>query len=76
VEALLLTMAMVALMVLVLALVGRFWPRSSDLGGFRARGGQPGEAGPPVREDDDAHWSWSRDPTDPERSPDETPVRR
>jgi hypothetical protein len=61
VEALLLTLAMVALMVLVLALVGRFWPRSSGLGGYRAKGGAEGGTEPPVREDDDTRWSWGND---------------
>ena len=61
VEALLLTVGMVALMVLVLALVARFWPRSSGLGGYRARGGAEDGHEPPVREDDDTHWNWTDD---------------
>lgn len=73
-EALLLTAGMVALMVLVLAIVGRFWPRSSGLGGYRARG-DARNGQPPVRDDDDdGHWRWT---TDGERDhpPPEPPVR-
>jgi hypothetical protein len=62
-EALAATLAVVLLMVGALALVARTWPRSSRLGGYRARGedgstpaeGTPGDV---RREDDDAHWDW------------------
>jgi hypothetical protein len=62
-EALAATLAVVLLMVGALALMARTWPRSSRLGGYRARAKDgsaatdetPGVAG---REDDDAHWNW------------------
>jgi len=66
VDAVLLTIAMAGLMVLVLGLVARSWPRSSRLGGYRASGDASGPGEPPVREDDDARWQWKRD----ERRPD------
>ena len=76
-DALLMTAALIGLMILALVVLGRTWPRSSRLGGYRAgrgagheTGGDPGaEAGVP--EDDDAHWRWS-DP-DPDPGGDERP---
>jgi hypothetical protein len=70
-DALLMTAALIGLMILALVVLGRTWPRSSRLGGYRAgrgagheTGGDPGaDAGVP--EDDDAHWRW----TDPGPGP-------
>jgi hypothetical protein len=73
VEALLLTAGMLGAMVVALALIARFWPRSSHLGGYRVRGGAE-DGAPPVREDDDAHWSWTRDERD-DADPKDTPPR-
>jgi hypothetical protein len=70
-EALLMTAALVGLMIGALVLLGRSWPRSSRLGGFRAgRGaGHDSASGPDAdagaHEDDDAHWRW----TDPGPGP-------
>ena len=75
-DALLLTLVMVALMVIALAVVARWWPRSSHLGGYRARSGGKGDAEPPVREDDDAHWQWTADPPAPGRTPEKPPEHR
>ena len=69
-DALLLTAALIGLMIGALVLLGRTWPRSSRLGGYRAGRGAGHEAGSGdadadsgVPEDDDAHWRWShRDP--------------
>jgi hypothetical protein len=60
-EALLLTIAMLGLMVVALALVARFWPRSSSRTGYRISG-QDSQARdePTAPEDDDAHWNWKR----------------
>ena len=73
-DALLMTAAVIGLMVGALVLLGRTWPRSSRLGGYRAgRGagheaGGKGDADAAVPEDDDAHWRWSdKDPGGDER---------
>jgi hypothetical protein len=65
-DALLMTAAVIGLMIGALVLLGRTWPRSSRLGGYRAgRGagheGGGGDAGADagVPEDDDAHWRWT-----------------
>jgi hypothetical protein len=63
-EGLLLTALLIGGMVLALALLGRTWPRSSRLGGYRARQGSadsagPDEPGPLPPEDDDARWRWT-----------------
>jgi hypothetical protein len=62
-EALAATLAVVLLMVGALALMARTWPRSSRLGGYRARGKDGSSAtdempGDARREDDDARWNW------------------
>ena len=75
-EALLLTIAMAALMVVVLALVARSWPRSSGLGGYRTRTPAAGDPRPPVREDDDAQWNWTDVAANGDESAAETPARR
>jgi hypothetical protein len=73
-DALLMTAALVGLMIAALVLLGRTWPRSSRLGGYRAgrgaghdTGGGPDAGAPEVGapEDDDAHWRW----TDPGPGP-------
>jgi hypothetical protein len=64
-DALLLTAALIGLMIGALVLLGRTWPRSSRVGGYRAgrgagRGAADGlDAGDGAPEDDDAHWRWS-----------------
>ncbi len=64
-DALLLTAVVIGLMIGALVLLGRTWPRSSRLGGYRAGRGAGHEAGSGpdadagVPEDDDAHWRWS-----------------
>jgi hypothetical protein len=66
VEALLLTSVVLVLIGAGLVLLGRGWPSSSRLGGFRSwvrRGTMDDpslaeERGEAVREDDDAHWHW------------------
>jgi len=77
-DALLMTAALIGLMIGALVLLGRTWPRSSRLGGYRAGRGAGHEAGDGdagaeagVPEDDDAHWRWS-DP-DPDPGGDERP---
>jgi hypothetical protein len=67
-EALLFTLGVVVVMVLVLALLARSWPRTSGLGGYRAGRGAGHDAGASstdagaeaggVQEDDDARWQW------------------
>ena len=62
-EALVATLAVVLLMIGALALVAKTWPRSSRLGGYRAReqdGSTATDETPrdTQREDDDAHWNW------------------
>ena len=65
-EALLATLALLALIGVALVVMGRSWPSSYRRGGFRTwtRGGsgddpslaeERGESG---GEDDDAHWHW------------------
>ena len=64
--AVLLTFGLLALMGLAIIVLGRGWPRSSRLGGYRARShdAEPGssagdqERGAAIREDDDARWRW------------------
>jgi hypothetical protein len=73
--ALLLTAVVIGLMIGALVLLGRTWPRSLRLGGYRAgraagheaEGGDAGaDAGVP--DHDGAHWRWSnRDPGGDER---------
>jgi hypothetical protein len=61
-EGLVFTLVVVALMVVAIVVLGRSWPRSSRIGGYRAKrdGGAPAASGePPVREDDDAGWNWA-----------------
>ena len=72
-EGLALTLLLVIGMIAAIVLLGRSWPRSSRLGGYRAKrdGGDPtvpDEA--PVREDDDARWNWSSDDGEKPREPD------
>ena len=63
-EALLFTIALLAVVAGALVVLARSWPRSSRLGGYRAgrgagrdeAGGQAGEDH--VAEDDDVHWRW------------------
>lgn len=66
-EALLATLLVLLLMGAALLVLARGWPRSSRLGGYRARthgdDGGPGspadqEQGKADREDDDARWKW------------------
>ena len=62
-EALAATLAVIIGMVAALALVAKTWPRTSRLGGYRARNkhdptAQDQERGGADREDDDAHWNW------------------
>ncbi|MFN8629906.1 MAG: hypothetical protein U0838_06155 [Chloroflexota bacterium] len=58
-EALLLTVAMLGLMVLALALMARYWPRSSSRTGFHISGKDAPSGQPPAApEDDDARWRW------------------
>ena len=73
-DALLMTAVLIGLMIGALVLLGRTWPRSSRLGGYRAGRGAGHEAGGDrdadagVPEDDDAHWRWSdRDPDGDEK---------
>jgi len=63
VEGLLLTVVLAFVMLAAIVLLGRSWPRSSRIGGYRARrdGGAPAAAEPPVREDDDVRWDWTGD---------------
>lgn len=65
-EAILFTAALIVLMGIALIVLGRSWPRSSRLGGYRVRPGA-GSAGSAardqeqdvaIREDDDARWRW------------------
>jgi hypothetical protein len=63
VEALAATLVLILVMAIAIALLGRSWPRSSRLGGYRARGGDEPtagdqERGSAEREDDDTHWKW------------------
>ena len=65
-ESILLTLLVFLLMGAALIILGRGWPRSSHLGGYRARsrdaaGRSPAreqETGEAIREDDDARWRW------------------
>jgi hypothetical protein len=60
------TAGLIGLMVLALVVLGRTWPRSSRLGGFRAgRGAGHDTSGSPRdadargdQEDDDVRWDW------------------
>ena len=50
-------------MVLAVVLLGRSWPRSSRLGGYRTRDrdeptAPDEERGSAERENDDTHWNW------------------
>lgn len=75
-EAILITAALLVLMGTAVVLLGRTWPRSSRLGGYRARtrGGPAGspardqEQGLAIREDDDARWRWDDGRDDAPRS--------
>ena len=67
-EGLVLTLVLGVVMLVAVVLLGRSWPRSSRLGGYRAKrdGGAPTAPGePPVREDDDVRWDWSVDDGEP-----------
>jgi hypothetical protein len=64
-EALLATVLLLLIMGAALLLLARGWPRSSRLGGYRARTqgrdaptAADEEAGRANREDDDVHWHW------------------
>jgi len=65
-EAVVLTVALIALMIGGFALMARSWPRTSRLGGFRARSGArrsddpslTADAGRAPQEDDEVHWRW------------------
>ena len=65
-EAALFTTVLLVLMGVALIVLGRGWPRTSRLGGYRARtrGGagssaaREQERGTVIREDDDARWRW------------------
>ena len=65
-EAILITAALLVLMATAVILLGRTWPRSSRLGGYRARTRdgsvattpRDDERGEVPREDDDARWRW------------------
>ncbi len=65
-EALLATIVLFLLMGAALVVLARGWPRTSRLGGYRARtrdrGGPPSaadeERGRVNHEDDDTHWNW------------------
>jgi hypothetical protein len=60
-EALLATVAMLGVMGLALAVLARFWVRSSRRTGYRISGqGGPSGEEPPIPEDDDARWNWRR----------------
>ncbi len=59
-----------------LALEARFWPRTSRLGGYRARGAEPADSEPPVREDDDSRWNWTGDDATGDASNEEPPGDR
>jgi hypothetical protein len=60
------TAGLIATIVAALVALGRTWPRSSGLGGYRAgRGAGHGESGTapgtdahPDQEDDDVRWDW------------------
>ena len=75
-EGLIATLLVVTLMGGALIVLARGWPRSSRLGGYRARtargsAGSPAreqEQGVAMREDDDARWQWDR-PDDPSSPP-------
>jgi hypothetical protein len=63
VEALAATLVLILGMALAVAVLGRSWPRSSRLGGYRLRGRDEPSAGDQERtgsgrEDDDTHWKW------------------
>jgi hypothetical protein len=72
-DALVLTVGVFGLMALALILLGRTWPRSSRVVGYRAgrgaghadggagSGAGAGTAEPGAPEDDDARWSWPDD---------------
>jgi hypothetical protein len=65
-EGLILTAGLIGLMAVAVIIMGRGWPRSSRLGGYRARNRDRGatpaardqERGAAIREDDDAKWRW------------------
>jgi hypothetical protein len=65
-EGLILTAGLTVLMAVAVVIMGRGWPRSSRLGGYRARNRDRGaapavrdqERGAATREDDDAKWRW------------------
>ena len=66
-EGALLTVVLVLAMVAAIVLLGRTWPRSSRIGGYRARrdgGASTAPVEPPVREDDDVRWDWTGDEDD------------
>lgn len=64
-EALLTTVALGVLIVAILIVLARSWPRSSQLGGYHVAGGAGQADEPQVREDDEAHWHWEdREPDD------------
>jgi hypothetical protein len=71
-EGLVLTFVLAIVMVAAIVLLGRSWPRSSRIGGYRARRdtGPPAAPGePPVREEDDVRWDWTGDDGDSGPSP-------
>jgi hypothetical protein len=63
VEALAATLVLILVMAIAIALLGRSWPRSSRLGGYRLRGRDEPSAADQERtgsgrEDDDTNWKW------------------
>jgi hypothetical protein len=66
-EGLVLTFVLAVVMVAAIVLLGRSWPRSSRIGGYRARrenGAPTAPVDPPVREEDDVRWDWTGDDDD------------
>lgn len=61
VEAILMTVGLLAVMLGALVVLARFWPRSSRRTGYHIRGGASEDA-PRVPEDDDARWRWRDNP--------------
>jgi hypothetical protein len=71
-EAILATAVMLVLIVGGFVLLGRSWPRSSRIGGWRAglrgeRDAHTEEQARGVQEDDDVRWKWRGPPPAPHR---------